>query len=78
MTKAGPCKAPEKECFCPVLSFVAPAKAEYSPPDSDVGIQTTGTSDGLIPSRFCELVGQRVSSSSGVETSFASAWYICF
>lgn len=48
MTNAGPRIAPEKEYFCPVSSFVAPAKAEYSPPESDVGIQTTGTSDDLI------------------------------
>lgn len=73
MTNAGPCEAPENECFWPVSSFVAPAKDEYSPPDREVGMQTIGTFDGLILSRFRGLVGQRVSSSACVETSFANA-----
>lgn len=76
MTNSGLFKAPEKECFCPVSSFVAPAVAEYSPPDKDVGIQTTGTFDGLMSSRLFGLVGARVSNSTCVETSFASAYFI--
>lgn len=47
-----------------------PAKLEYSPAERDVGTEMIGIVGALIPSRFLGP-SARVSSSSGVLTSFA-------
>lgn len=59
--------------YCLVVSLVAPAKAEYSPPESEVGMQTTGTTDGFGSATALGLVGIRVDSASGVRALFARA-----
>lgn len=61
--------------YRPVASLVAPAKAEYSPPDSEVGMQTTGTTDGFSSVAALGLDGLRDDSASGVRALFAKACY---
>jgi hypothetical protein len=54
--------------------LVAPADGEYSPPESEVGMLIMGILEGLGFGGLEALPADRDSSSSGVETEFATAY----
>jgi hypothetical protein len=70
--------APIPECMKPILWFVAslvpPPRAKYSPPESDVGIQISGTVGSLTSLGGSSLSKEYLPSSSAEPMSFASAY----
>lgn len=76
ITRRGPKSGFWKLCFRCVLSFVPPAKLEYSPADRDVGILMIGTLEPFMVFSFSFPLFLSVVSvprPSNVVTSLASA-----
>lgn len=78
ITTAGPLIGPEKECFRCVLSFVPPAKFEYSPPEREVGMLMMGIVGAEMSFLLFGESDGSVARASNVVASFARAYNVSF